>query len=298
MFRAFFTLLAYFGLLVSSLSSYELSIGSMFRNEAPYLKEWVEYHHLAGVEHFWLYNNGSTDNWEEMLEPYIQSGIVEVAYWPTPPDSSYIIDQIEAFKDAIDKAKGKSKWIALVDLDEFIVPMKGSSIPDCLNTFFSDQSAIYVNWRNFGTSHVHIPKGEPILFQLTASSLPSHSDNGVGKSIVRPEAVDLPKVWYLHHFPLVSDIHYVNGNRKKMAFNGIDLPSDGKHYDNFIRINHYVLRDENYYRDVRLARANRGNGNKELLLEHYDSFLKAEDYSIIEFIQKNFPLESQKLWRK
>ena len=48
----------------------------MFRNEAAYLKEWIEYHHLAGVEHFWLYNNNSTDQWQDVLQPYIDWGIV------------------------------------------------------------------------------------------------------------------------------------------------------------------------------------------------------------------------------
>ena len=44
---------------------YELGIVAIFRNEAKNLREWIEYHRLAGVEHFWLYNHGSTDNWNE-----------------------------------------------------------------------------------------------------------------------------------------------------------------------------------------------------------------------------------------
>ncbi len=67
-----------FILICSQLIGYELGIASQFRDEAPYLKEWVEYHRMVGVDHFWLYNNSSIDNWEEVLQPYIDEGLVEV----------------------------------------------------------------------------------------------------------------------------------------------------------------------------------------------------------------------------
>ena len=41
---------------------YYLSILAIFKNEAMNLKEWIEHYILNGVEHFYLINNGSTDN--------------------------------------------------------------------------------------------------------------------------------------------------------------------------------------------------------------------------------------------
>ena len=38
-----------------------LAICAVYRNEAPYLREWIEFHRLVGVERFFLYNNRSTD---------------------------------------------------------------------------------------------------------------------------------------------------------------------------------------------------------------------------------------------
>ena len=38
---------------------YKVSLCTIFKNEAPYLKEWIEFNHLIGVEHFFLYNNNS-----------------------------------------------------------------------------------------------------------------------------------------------------------------------------------------------------------------------------------------------
>jgi hypothetical protein len=35
-----------------------LSICAIFRHEAPYLREWIEFHKLIGAERFFLYDNG------------------------------------------------------------------------------------------------------------------------------------------------------------------------------------------------------------------------------------------------
>lgn len=52
------------------------------KNEKPYLKEWLEYHLLQGVEHFYLCDNGSTDGTDAYLEPYVAKGVI--TYIPLP----------------------------------------------------------------------------------------------------------------------------------------------------------------------------------------------------------------------
>ena len=51
-----------------------LSVCAIYKNEARYLAEWLEFHLLAGVEHFFLYNNNSTDDHREVLAPYLRAG--------------------------------------------------------------------------------------------------------------------------------------------------------------------------------------------------------------------------------
>ena len=51
-----------------------LSVCAIYKNEARYLAEWLEFHLLAGVEHFFLYNNDSTDDHREVLAPYLRAG--------------------------------------------------------------------------------------------------------------------------------------------------------------------------------------------------------------------------------
>lgn len=118
---------------------YRLAICSLFKNEAPWLKEWILYHHkVLGVEHFYLYNNDSTDHYQEILQPFIDQGIVELIDWnsadPTHLDPRYQTKnnapqdpfQVAAFNDCLkNKAFGKVKWLAVIDIDEFIVSTKG-----------------------------------------------------------------------------------------------------------------------------------------------------------------------------
>ena len=61
---------------------HELSICAIFQNEAPYLKEWLDYHLHVVVEHFWLYNNESQDDFRPILQPYIDAGIVDLIESP------------------------------------------------------------------------------------------------------------------------------------------------------------------------------------------------------------------------
>ena len=186
----------------------------------------------------------------------------------------------------------------LIDLDEFLLPMQNRSILDCLNEHYSDAAGVFVNWRCFGTNFVSVPKGDPFLFHLTGCSHTIHSRNAVGKSIVRPEYVDLENIWNPHHFMLMSDAHYyANGNGKRMEFNGIELVNDGTHYESLIRINHYILRDEHHYLTVRSGYTCRGYGEQRaMLLNHYTEFSKIQETSIVDFIQKNYPEESRTLW--
>src|SRR5271165_4385432 len=66
---------------------YDLAICAIFQNEAPYLKEWIEFHKLVGVQHFYLYNNLSTDDYITVLAPYIDTKEVDLVDWPYPKTS-------------------------------------------------------------------------------------------------------------------------------------------------------------------------------------------------------------------
>src|SRR6185295_3376913 len=135
----------------------ELAIGAMIKNEARDLREWIEFHLLVGVEKFYIFNNLSTDRSVEILQPYIQRGIVDLHQWPITCQhgdrDGFLSMHCGALRRIVDLYAAESKWIAFIDSDEFIVPVKSHSIVDLLREY-EDVGGLSVNWVNFGTSHV------------------------------------------------------------------------------------------------------------------------------------------------
>jgi len=129
------------------IKKYKLSLCGIFKNEAPFLKEWIDYHRLVGVEHFYLYNNNSSDNFNDILFPYIQEGIVTLIEWP------YNQAQIEAYKNFYDEYRNETQWVSFLDIDEFIVPKKHDTILDWIKgTNMEKYPAILIYWKMFGTT--------------------------------------------------------------------------------------------------------------------------------------------------
>ena len=124
---------------------YNVSICAIFKNEAPYLKEWIEFNHLVGVDHFYMYNNNSEDDFRTVLAPYIEEGLVSLIEWPQDQK------QMESYMDCIEKHASETKWLGFIDIDEFIVPKTTDTIYDFLKNF-ENRGAVHIYWKLYGTS--------------------------------------------------------------------------------------------------------------------------------------------------
>lgn len=173
------------------------------------------------MEKFYLYDNESTDDTTELLAPYIKSGIVEYTYFPG------LKRQLPAYGDCLEKRKVESKWIAFIDLDEFLFPVQDDNITDWLKTIPDGTSQILVHWHMFGSSgHEKRPDG-PVLENYKFRGHNIYS-KGHQKSILNPRMVLEPGV---HYFRTVQNT--VDESGRTIRRKGYELPS------NRIRINHY-----------------------------------------------------------
>ena len=132
-----------------NLFPYDLAVVAIFKDEAPYLREWLDYHLLAGVEHFYLYNNDSSDNCAEVLQPYVDANVVTVIDWPGK------IMQMPAYNDALERFRFFCRYMAFIDLDEFILPKTGQSIVEVVDEILShdeNAAALGINWQCFGSN--------------------------------------------------------------------------------------------------------------------------------------------------
>lgn len=128
----------------------------MFQNEARYLEEWLAFCVLEGVERVLLYDHFSTDGAREVLQPWIDAEIVELIDWPVPWDEGA---QGKAYLDALRRLRGRSRWAAFIDLDEFLFSPTGRPLPDVLSRY-EGHAGVVVNWQGYGTSgHKARPSG-------------------------------------------------------------------------------------------------------------------------------------------
>ena len=51
---------------------------AIFKNESHILKEWIEHYLNQGVDKIFLADNGSTDDYYFILQPYISTGKVDL----------------------------------------------------------------------------------------------------------------------------------------------------------------------------------------------------------------------------
>ena len=212
-----------------------LAACAVYRDEAPYLCEWVEFHRLIGVERFFLYDNRSTDDHREVLAPYVDEGIVLLHDWPIFPA------QMQAYEHCIKHHGDDARWIAFLDLDEFLFSPTGSPVSELLVPL-ERHPGVGANWAVFGSSgHVRRPPGLVIESYLRRTADPDV--NAHIKSIVDPTRV---RSFCVPHFFMYTDGPAVDENGRP-----IDSPPYSRTRSvsfERLRINHYQTKSEEEYR--------------------------------------------------
>lgn len=220
---------------------YNLSVAALFQQEGRFLKEWIEYHKSVGVSHFFLYNNNSKDNFKDVLQPYIEEGVVELIDWPSEEGTSWVSTQGEALKDMIKRSQKRTKWLALIDIDEFIVPYQCDTLTELLEENDS-YSQVVIMWRYFGTSHVQkIPDGKLLLETLLYRQEFTPGKVVQSKAIVKPRLVVTP---------LVHECEMLKNTKTKRYDEGVE------EYPPAL-IHHYWTRDIDFLVTVKKERQER-----------------------------------------
>ena len=161
---------------------YYLAVCAIAKNEGCYFKEWIEWHKKQGVEKFYIYDNESTDNTKQVLQPYIDSGVVEYRFFPGRKR------QLAAYDDCFECHRFDARWIAVIDIDEFIVPRKDDSIPHFLHRM-EGYAAVEINWLVYGSSGARSKTEGDVMQRFRKHSLPGHKLNTHVKSIIDPRQV-------------------------------------------------------------------------------------------------------------
>ena len=227
---------------------YCLTIVVLAKNESAYISEWLAFHKLQGVEKVFLYDNESTDNMRDVLQPYIAAGYVEY----NVINGKY--KQFEAYNDAIRRYGHLAKYMAFIDCDEFMMPVNSDkSLLEIIEyAFLKDENAggLGINWCIYGSSgHETKPERGLVIENFTHHSYVDYERNYTIKSIVKPCCV---KIFSHPHYPMFRPGFY------NIDFQGKFIPfwrNEITEYDG-IRLNHYYCKSkEEYAKRISLGRA-------------------------------------------
>jgi len=265
-------------------SKYYLSMCAIFKNEAQYLKEWIEFHQLAGVEHFYLLNNRSTDDYQKVLEPYVKRGIVNLYQWNYTLEDfkNWAQMQRTAYNKIIQKHKFDTTWLAIIDIDEFLFPTKKNNLKEFLKDY-EEFGGVCANWVMFGTNNVNkIPQNKLLIESLISRAKKNHPRQKYVKSIVQPRYV---KYYHVHHGKFYDKKHFIVTENKER----IHKARSPYFSVNKIRVNHYWTRDENFFNNTKIPRARemkmRGTPEMKRILQWKREFNKEKDFAISRFVK-------------
>lgn len=214
---------------------YYLSVAAVCKNEHHYLPEWIEFHQLVGVEHFFIFDNGSTPPLYEVLWPYVYDGLVTVIDAPGPMDRFV---QEALYTRALWEFGPSSVWMAFIDVDEFLFPKLTKTVAEFLLPFEEYAGGVRVSWQVFGSSgHQVRPPGLQMEAMVHRAARDWHRVRNV-KTIVQPARTARNHV--VHHFEYRSPFQS-HDEHGRVEGPGVSVDK--------IQINHYWLRSRAEFRE-------------------------------------------------
>ncbi len=231
---------------------YDLAICAIFKNEGRYLQEWIEYHQMVGVKHFYLYDNDSTDD-TRILQKYLDEGIITLN---KISGNSYEtgVDYQYQYRNHFLKTYGDEvEWVAVIDLDEFIIPMDYATIPEEMNVILNKAkkkieildgfsidmvAGISLCWVYYGTSF-HIDPPEGLVLENYLNRIAFEDNDNWCKCI-----------YYVDNVDTIINSHFTIPKEGKIFIdeNGDYVPVCARYFStraNHLRVNHYTTRSLN-----------------------------------------------------
>ena len=214
---------------------YTASIGTVFRNETENLIEWIEYHLLIGFEHFYLYcNDDDPTESKDLLQKYINKNIIKFVWYKYKLEERKI--QQEIFNKILTKhgATDETKWVAFIDIDEFILPLKHNSINDLL-VEYADYGSLVMYWHTFTNKENYVER-QPLTIEAYKYRLAIESSTF--KTIMQPKKCMFMRTNHrAKPFKLYKEI---NEAKERLTFPFIRK-------DNIVVINHYRYKSKQEY---------------------------------------------------
>lgn len=197
---------------------YFVSISAVFKNEPCFFIEWIEHYLVQGIEHFYLVDNGNTNNYIQQIQSYIERGIVDLFIDPEDMRRTELYN-----KHIFPKAKNETRWIANIGLNEFAYAQHDNSIFDVL------KKEVYVDITQLICPVITFDSDVDNQNNMLSSKFVSL----VEKIIKRREYINMSKV----------EIRLIERTNKSVTFSGQQLNISEDTISTFdILVNHYLIK--------------------------------------------------------
>lgn len=296
-----------------------IAILTCFKNESHILEEWIEHYKNRGIEHIYMINDFSTDDYLKIIQPYLDIGFITVfnSDIVTSSTGRQILLYEKYFSDIVKSLK--HKWFFILDLDEFLYSPNEINLNKIIEKY-DNYSQLHIGWQNFG-SNSHIDQPDKVVDNFTKRDVYDESKiyishkSGFKSCDFKSFGIHSSKVngkykkWFKHnnnnsdliinHYCIQSWNHFVNKKTKKGDIN------NWKAGPAYLNINEYKkyfdLRNSNEVLDTRLKEQNllitenllkenditvviTSCDRSDLLKITLDSFIKYNTYPIKKFI--------------
>lgn len=235
---------------------HRLGVLAIMKNEGRNLQEWLEHYRWQGADKLFLIDNGSTDDSAQIVQPWIESGQVELISLPGKwRQREHYWTAIKEFR-----IREQCQWLLVADLDEFWFSKKGGTLASQLE-HYPKTDVVYCNWRNFGSGG-HVAHPASLRRDITACQ-PDLGAHIFTKWLCRTSV--LRKISNLQ-------IHKIHGVCSSRTVSDNDR----------LQLNHYPIQSVEFFQDVKMTRGDAVNPvNDELrdmaYFEKADAACVAED---------------------
>lgn len=244
------------------------------KDENDYLNEWLRYHQAVGVEHFFIYDNGSKVPVSHTISAL---GLDEVV---TVTEIRGRNKHVTAYQHCLNYYGDTSRWIAFIDTDEFLVPKSTQGDLPAFLKQYEQYGGLGVSWLIFGSNgHVEKPKGSQ-LESFTKRSETTFLANQHIKSVVQPRYVK--SAFKSHCFRYKPGFFCVNEHGKKIEESFSESSIDT------IQLNHYYCRSlEEYQQKIQRGISDTKRERKIDEFYYHDSMSNiVEDTAILEVVRR------------
>jgi len=236
-----------------------LCLVAIFKNESHILKEFITHYIKQGVDHFFLIDNGSNDNYSDILTNFSN---ITLKINPNRPF------QIAHYNNYCLEACKKYDWVIICDLDEFIYARRHfTNIKQYLNSLDADVSQVFIPWKIFGSSGFNtIDKLQPDNVVENFTNRINYDKDSNFQGVIMEGDLKysltkcIVKTKYLKYFGIHS--HVTSYGRYIGPDNNAFIHSNSAFYkidedilsNSFLHLNHYPIQSYEWFTRIKATR--------------------------------------------